>query len=127
MAESSALRSHKSKANLPSGAWERLEALLERFEDAWRRGERPVFEDYLREAKPEEQGCLLVEMVHADLEYRLRAGETARVEEYLIRYPQLHEAPSAVICLVLAEHALRRERGEVLAATGRARPSCHHR
>jgi serine/threonine protein kinase len=55
-------------------------------------------------------------MVHADLDYRLRAGDTACVEDYLSRYPQLHGDSSAVIGLVLAEHALRRERGEVLSA-----------
>jgi tetratricopeptide (TPR) repeat protein len=116
MAEPSALRSHRSKANLSSEAWEHLEPLLERFEDAWRRGERPAIEVYLRAAKPEEQRSLLIELVHADLDYHLQAGETARVEDYLNRYPQLHEAPSAVIGLVQAEHALRRERGEVLSA-----------
>ena len=33
--------------------------------------------------------ALLVELVHVELELRLKAGEPARVEEYLRRYPEL--------------------------------------
>jgi serine/threonine protein kinase len=112
MSEPSVVRSHKSKANLPSEVWERLELLLERFEDAWRRGQRPALVDYLREVKPEEQYCLLVELVHADLDYRLRTGEMARVEDYLNHHLQLQDDSVAVVDLVLSEYALRQGRGE---------------
>jgi tetratricopeptide (TPR) repeat protein len=45
------------------------------------------------------------------LECRLKAGEAARVEEYLQRYPELGQRPSDVLELIAAEYALRR-RGE---------------
>ena len=54
-----------------------LELVLERFEDAWRRGERPALEDYLAEAAAE-RGVLLRELVLEDLDYRLRSGEDVR-------------------------------------------------
>jgi serine/threonine-protein kinase len=74
--------------DLPPGAWERLERVLERFEDAWRAGGRPALEDYLTGAG-DERRALLIELVHADLHYRLKAGEAARVESYLGRFPEL--------------------------------------
>jgi WD40 repeat protein/tetratricopeptide (TPR) repeat protein len=84
-----------------------LEPVLERFEDAWRRGERPELEKYLT-GDPEERGRLLVELVHEDLEYRLKAGEAARVEHYLRRYPNLADDSAAVLSLVAVEYEQRR-------------------
>jgi tetratricopeptide (TPR) repeat protein len=96
--------------NLPSAAWERLERVLERFEDAWRRGERPTLEAYLAEA-PAERSALLPELAHADLHYRLHAGEAALVEDYLRRYPELAEDRAAVLDLVAAEYEARQRCG----------------
>jgi eukaryotic-like serine/threonine-protein kinase len=66
---------------------ERLERIAGRFEDAWRAGLRPRIDDYL----PEDDGRLavLVELAHAELELRLKAGEPARAAEYFERYPEL--------------------------------------
>src|SRR5439155_21760144 len=52
--------------------------------------------------------ALLVELVHVDLEYRLKAGEPARVEEYLGRYPDLGRDRRVVLELLAAEWKLRR-------------------
>ena len=35
------------------------------------------------------EDALLVELAHVDLEFRLKAGQAARVESYLDRYPLL--------------------------------------
>jgi serine/threonine-protein kinase len=83
--------------------------VLERFEDAWRAGRRPALGEYLAEAQGQaEQHALLVELAHADLEYRLRAGDAARVEEYLRRYGELANDPQAALGLIAAEYRLRR-------------------
>jgi hypothetical protein len=78
-----------SLPSLPTEAWDRLERILERFEDAWRRGERPAIEDFVGGSAGEERRALLAELVHADLHYRWQAGEAAAVEAYLERYPEL--------------------------------------
>jgi hypothetical protein len=49
--------------------------------------------------------------VHLELELRLKAGEAARAEEYLARYPELAGDSAAALDLIAAEHELRR-RGE---------------
>jgi serine/threonine protein kinase len=99
--------------DLPTAAWQRLERILERFEDAWVRGERPAIEDYLREAA-EDRSALLVELVHADLEYRLRAGEAVRVEDYLGTFPELCDILHAELELVAAEFLGKEGRGEMV-------------
>jgi eukaryotic-like serine/threonine-protein kinase len=87
-----------------------LKDAVKRFEHAWRQGSRPAIDDYLPVGEPQRSRALN-ELVHIDLELRLKAGEAARVEEYLVRYPKLTDDRMAVIELIAAEHRLRR-RGE---------------
>jgi serine/threonine-protein kinase len=94
---------------LPSEAWDRLERVLERFEGAWRGGRRPDLDAYLADARAERL-YLLAELVRADLEHRLGAGEVARVEAYLQRYPELRDDREAVLGLIAAEYGFRRGR-----------------
>ena len=84
-----------------------LEAAIKRFVAAWRQGARPALDDYLS-AGGRLRHLLLVELVHTDLELRLKAGEAARAEEYLGRYSEL--AGDTAVELIVAEYALRRRR-----------------
>jgi serine/threonine-protein kinase len=45
----------------------------------------------------------LVELAHAELELRLRAGEPARAEKYLERFPVLAAQPAVALDLIVAE------------------------
>ena len=91
-------------------AWSAHEAVIRRFEDAWRGNEHPDVGDFL---VPESSHSvrLLVELVHIDLEFRLRAGEDARVEEYIARFSELGE-PEVLLDLLAAEFALRNRHGD---------------
>jgi tetratricopeptide (TPR) repeat protein/tRNA A-37 threonylcarbamoyl transferase component Bud32 len=89
-----------------------LEEVVERFELAWRRGERPAIDDYV----PDGNLSVLVEVIHADLELRLETGETLRVETYLDRYPALANDTERAVELILAEFRLRRPREPGLTA-----------
>src|SRR4051794_29052762 len=95
--------------------WEEVEALLDSFEEAWQRGQRPAIDDY-RPAGAPEGLVILAELIHTDLEFRLKAGEPARVEEYLGRYPQLARDRAAVLALIAAEYGQRRRREPGLSA-----------
>jgi serine/threonine protein kinase/Flp pilus assembly protein TadD len=53
-------------------------------------------------------------LVHAELECRLKAGEPARVEEYLRRYPALGDVRETVLALVVAEYEFRHRREPAL-------------
>jgi WD40 repeat protein len=100
---------HESRpAKLSPDAWRHLEDRVGKFESAWARGERPEIADYLPDdgADPT-TGRLLLELVHAELEFRIEAGESARVEEYFGRFPELAERSDTIADLVKAEYRLR--------------------
>lgn len=92
---------------LADADWQRREQLIQRFEQAWRNGPRPAIEDFLP-AGDADRPAILVELVHADLECRLKAGEAIRVETYLDRFPELTLQRSVVLGLIAAEYDLRR-------------------
>ncbi len=95
----------KASADLSATDSVCLERAVDRFEDAWERGGRPAIDDYLPADAPD-RARVLVELVHVDLERRLKAGELARVETYVQRYPELGE-DERLLGLVAAEHRLR--------------------
>jgi serine/threonine protein kinase/WD40 repeat protein len=85
----------------------RLEEQVRQFETAWKQGRRPAIEDYL---PPTEnlRPAVLLELVHTDMEYRLKAGEEVRAETYLQRYPEVARDNQIVEILRDREHDLRR-------------------
>jgi serine/threonine-protein kinase len=90
-----------------------LESIVAAFEDAWSRGERPLLDAFL---PPEGRLWLpvLVELVHADLENRLKLGQEARVETYLKNYPELLRDAVVVQELIAAEYRFRQRQGSAL-------------
>src|SRR5262249_32672465 len=93
--------------------WSALKDAVRRFEHAWRQAPRPGIDDYLPIGAPL-RSQVLIELVHIDLELRLKAGDTARVEEYLARYPELTDR-AVTLELIAAEQELRRRREPGLA------------
>ncbi len=93
-------------SELSDGEWERLERTIEAFEASWRAGGRPRIEDDLGALGPYREP-LLLELVHTELEFRLKAGEPARVEEYLGRFPELADDRATVLGLIKTEWTLR--------------------
>lgn len=65
-----------------------FDRIVQRFEDAWLRGERPVLEVHLPEER-ELRHAVLGELVRMEIECRRKVSEDAPVEEYLIRFPEL--------------------------------------
>jgi WD40 repeat protein len=89
---------------------EALENTIERFETAHRHGDRPEIDDFLPVALPAEAcGRWLVELIHADLECRLAAGEAVRAEQYFARYPEIAGDEEAAVGIIVAEFDLRSE------------------
>src|SRR5262249_51385895 len=86
-----------------------LEQVVASFERAWREGRQPAIDAYLP-PNTTRQGRLLLELVHCDLEFRLKGGEAARVESYLERYPEIARDPARRLDLIRAECRLRRRR-----------------
>ncbi len=62
------------------------------FEKAWRAGDSRPLPDWLP-ADPAQAQAVLIELVRVELHLRLAAGQPARAEEYLARFPQLAAHP----------------------------------
>jgi tRNA A-37 threonylcarbamoyl transferase component Bud32 len=63
-----------------------VDRLCERFEAAWRAGQRPAIETFLEEAPPSARVPALHELILLEVEYRLLLGETPRPDEYARRF-----------------------------------------
>jgi tetratricopeptide (TPR) repeat protein/tRNA A-37 threonylcarbamoyl transferase component Bud32 len=83
----------------------RCESVLDRFEAAWAAGSRPDIAAFLPGTA--ERLPLLLELVHVDLERRLKSGEAVRVEEYPQRFPELLSQREALLALLETECRLR--------------------
>ena len=94
---------------IPDAEWDRHEEIIAQFEAAWRRGDRPKIGHFLPDDDPRRQD-LLVELVHADLEFRIKRGDSSRVEDYLRRYPSLAHANQTVLELIQTELSIRRQK-----------------
>jgi hypothetical protein len=70
---------HESDLSRNAGPSTVVAAFLERFGAAWQRGEQPDLADYLPADEPLRRAAL-PDLVHIDLERRLKAGQAVRVE-----------------------------------------------
>jgi serine/threonine-protein kinase len=94
-----------------------LAGAVERFEEAWQQAPPlPDLAAFLPGAGGL-RGRAVVELAHIDLEYRLKAGQAARVEDYLDRFPELESDATALSDLIAAEHRLRCRREAGLGVT----------
>jgi hypothetical protein len=59
-----------------------VDAVCDRFEDAWRRGERPALRGCLAGLPEPARPAVLGELLRLDLHYRRRAGEQPTAGEY---------------------------------------------
>jgi len=103
-----------SAPELESLAWRDVQDLVQSFRLALLRRERPMIEVYAPEGSAHRK-VMLLEMVHEEMEVRIKAGECFAVDSYLSRFEDLAADPNAILELVEAESALRRR---VLSAAG---------
>jgi hypothetical protein len=72
-----------------------LDALYDRFEQAWKSGARPAIEDYLAAVPAERQAEALAELLGVEWEYRWRGNEEFSAAEYQARFPGLESRIAA--------------------------------
>jgi WD40 repeat protein len=80
---------------------------LKAFEAAWYAGRTPLLDDFLPQDETE-RTALLPELVHLDLEFRLKHGENIRLEKYLSTFPELAANQVQMLELLATEFELRR-------------------
>src|SRR5262245_51956782 len=91
-----------SNIRLPvASSWRQCERQIKEFEKAWQGGEEPAIDDYLV-AAPEDREALLIELVHIDLEFRLKTGREVGTHSYFSRFPELQQNEQAAMELLEA-------------------------
>jgi hypothetical protein len=98
-----------------TNTYQPLEQIVKRFDDAWRQGPRPAIADFWP-VEGVDATALLSELVCIDLAQRLKAGEAARVDNYLTTYPELAADHQAATAVIVAEYKLRHEQEPSLTA-----------
>src|SRR5262245_25057366 len=86
---SAAFRTERTVLPLPLAR--QVEEAYQRFEAAWRAGQRPPIEDHLGGLPEPARAVLLPELLELELSGRRRAGESVRPEDYRDRFPE-HDA-----------------------------------
>jgi WD40 repeat protein/tRNA A-37 threonylcarbamoyl transferase component Bud32 len=84
--------SRSDKATLPLDVERRLDQVCDRFEGAWKHGERPRIEDILAATPEAERSALLRELIPLEIAYRRLRGEQPTLAEYQARFPSVEAA-----------------------------------
>src|SRR5262245_7251045 len=100
--------SRSRNSTLPLTLARQVEAAYQRFESAWRAGQRPRIEEHLGDLPEPARAVLLPELLELELSQRRRAGENVVAEEYRQRFPE-HAA--------LIECIFREQAGQVAGVT----------
>jgi WD40 repeat protein/serine/threonine protein kinase len=82
------LEAYEVASSMARQTWERIDPFVRRFENAWQHGQQPTIDDFLPK-EGRDRLAVLRELVKVDVERRQQAGEPARTEDYLERYPEL--------------------------------------
>jgi serine/threonine-protein kinase len=86
-----------SASSLPLSLAQRIDEVCNRFDAAWRGGQRPHIEDFLQGVPDPERPPLLQELIALEVEHRRRAGEAPWPQEYQARFPSLDLAGLTVL------------------------------
>ncbi|HQR08570.1 MAG TPA: serine/threonine-protein kinase [Gemmatales bacterium] len=81
------------------------------FEKAFKEGKNPDPEAFLQ-GDGLSRWRLLMELLHSDLELRLRAGQPIKVLDYLTRYPEIAKLPNELVALLETEVRLLKQLGK---------------
>jgi eukaryotic-like serine/threonine-protein kinase len=87
----------------PTRVADRIDAVCDRFEAAWKSGQRPSVGDYLDETAGPEISTLFAELVRLDLFYRGLGGEEPDIDGYASQFPQFSDVLTSLKQEALAQ------------------------
>src|SRR5436305_11886917 len=89
-----------------------LGQLCDRFEAAWKAGQRPLIEAYWVDIPEAGRLAALHELFPVELAYRIQAGEKPTLQEYQLRFPRHAESVEVLFHEVIALTGLGSENAE---------------
>jgi len=92
-------------------AWLRRVAVCEQFEERWQGSGDTRISEFLGQVEPPERAALLYELIKIDLEYCWQRGERRQIEEYTAEFPELGDAATLPIDLIVQELRVREFHG----------------
>jgi serine/threonine protein kinase len=96
------------------------------FARAWERGDRPSVVDYLGATSGSQRAELAANLIRVDLDRRTQLGEEVRIDEHVQAVPELRNAEVELVALLIDEHALRTEAGQIVTLDEYARRFPEH-
>src|SRR4051812_50155390 len=81
--------------SLPLASLMHIDAVCDRFEQAWRAGESPDMLSYLADTAGPPRSRLFDGLLTIELEFRLARGETPDFRAYRDRFPEFHQVIAA--------------------------------
>jgi serine/threonine-protein kinase len=97
--------------NEPLSEMLRIDEICQRFEAAWKSGDRPLIEEYCRDTPEPERSSLVKELLSLELTYREQLGEEPSKEEYLRRFPEHQDVLRPLLDTVRSAPVTEGERG----------------
>src|SRR5438477_9781550 len=81
---------------------QRVQQICQRFDRAWKAGEAPRLDDFLRQTSEEERKELFGELLRIELARLAESGRPLHAEEYQARFPQYADCVASAVAFVLA-------------------------
>ena len=97
--------------------------LIDQFEASWQSDSARDVAKFVRSLEVNVPANVLAELVHIDLECRLKRGEEIRVEKYFEQFPELTSDSEISMALIAAEFKLRSRADQELVLTNSSNAS----
>lgn len=97
-----------------TASWDAVMTHLEAFVHSWSGAVPPALADHLPEGPPGVRQRVLVELVKADIDERLRAGCARSVDDYCRDHPELAANDALLLEVIHEDFQLRRRCGEAV-------------
>ena len=97
--------------------------LIDQFEASWQSDSARDVAKFVRSLEVNVPANVLAELVHIDLECRLKRCEEIRVEKYFVQFPELTSDSEISMALIAAEFKLRSRADQELVLTNSSNAS----
>jgi serine/threonine protein kinase len=99
-------------SDLPASQWNHWQAVLDRFEQAWRDADNVDLAAFLPPGPDGVRPLILQELIKTELEIRWRRGRGTVLEDYIQRFPEVAANPHMLPGLLYEEYRVRRLYGD---------------